>query len=440
MTLWDRHFYGPVALVRPFLLRRLFLLMLAFDAWTVSIDAAGKYGAGHFNVAHFAWLDAIVPMPSPELYAGMLVLIGLLAFVCALTNPNRLVLGLLTVLYTYSWAQSMLDSYQHHYLLSIVLICFVCFPPTQASELGENDAPTAKPAWGYVLLTASIAIVYGYTAYSKTESQWREGYALEQLTTPTHALFGLRDWFMAHGRSAIEFWQLVALGAIVSQIIICTSYFLSAWSERTTNRWLRAYLLLGYAMAMMFHVGAEYMELRIGWFSYYMMIAATVVLCPWPKSWLVALERVIRRIGNGWNNAFSNGSFVEQGLVLLIACVGLVAAGYLVDLPGSVAAGVAGSTMLAGAFTVLRSRHATLDTRTMSVAGLMAAVALWLAVNVSGMRYDLYRLMGGSANRLGDYDRALNAYKKAKLYAPPGEWSESREQRLRALQGRIGAP
>jgi hypothetical protein len=41
-------------------------------------------------------------------------LVGILAFVCAVAGANLLARVVLALAYTYTWAQSMLDGYQHH--------------------------------------------------------------------------------------------------------------------------------------------------------------------------------------------------------------------------------------------------------------------------------------------------------------------------------------
>ena len=102
---WDRYWYGDVPAVRPYLLVRAFLLLLAFDNWCVMMPHASGYGFRGFNVAHFAWLDAGAPAPSQGFYVGVLLLSGVLAFVGAITGA-RLAIGSLAVLYTYGWSMS----------------------------------------------------------------------------------------------------------------------------------------------------------------------------------------------------------------------------------------------------------------------------------------------------------------------------------------------
>ena len=48
------------------------------------------------------------------------------------------------MLYTFSWSMSMLDSYQHHYFVSLVLLCLAFFPPTAAAEIHAAAAVACR--------------------------------------------------------------------------------------------------------------------------------------------------------------------------------------------------------------------------------------------------------------------------------------------------------
>ena len=54
---WSAAWFGPVLDVRVWLMGKAILVMLALDAWVLMIERGGRYGAGAFNVAHFAWLS-----------------------------------------------------------------------------------------------------------------------------------------------------------------------------------------------------------------------------------------------------------------------------------------------------------------------------------------------------------------------------------------------
>jgi hypothetical protein len=146
---FETYFHAPFAAARGYLLSRAFLVLVALDAWTLMIGHAGRYGVDGFNVAHFGWLDAVLPQPTAAMYVGVLLATGLLALALAIGGTQRYALAALFLLYTISWAMSMLDSYQHHYFVSSVLLCLVFFPEVRASDVHAfvpPPAPVVEPA------------------------------------------------------------------------------------------------------------------------------------------------------------------------------------------------------------------------------------------------------------------------------------------------------
>ncbi|MCB9639470.1 MAG: hypothetical protein H6727_11315 [Myxococcales bacterium] len=144
MHLIHRYLFADIATIRSVFLWRGVMLLLAFDAWLLNASHAGRYGAGAFNVAHFAWMDTFLPMPSAALYSGVCMLTGVLALFGAIRGGGRLVAALVFLLYTYSWAMSMLDSYQHHVLLSWILLCMIFLPEGSLSAFLEKKLPKRR--------------------------------------------------------------------------------------------------------------------------------------------------------------------------------------------------------------------------------------------------------------------------------------------------------
>lgn len=162
MNALERYVFGPVDAVRPWLLLRGLLLVLAFDCWLDLVPHGGRYGFGGFNVAHFALLDRLLPAPTAGTYVATVLLTGLLAFVMAITRPTRLGVAGVCALYSYGWLMSMLDSYQHHYLLTLLLISATFFPALCSEEVFAGAAPERSRAWGGALFGfALLELVLG---------------------------------------------------------------------------------------------------------------------------------------------------------------------------------------------------------------------------------------------------------------------------------------
>ena len=192
MRAWENYWYAPVAAIRPYLLFKGFLLILALDICLLMVKEGHWYGLGGFNIAHFPVLDSVQPLPSPAIYIGTMLLAALLALTQVLGPIHRGLLALLFFLYTYGWSMSVIDGFQHHYFISIVLACVAFFPKITATSLsnwhaGKGTALPGGPrasAWSYRLLGVSIAVVYAYTTIAKLDATWRSGFTLRQFVRP----------------------------------------------------------------------------------------------------------------------------------------------------------------------------------------------------------------------------------------------------------------
>lgn len=448
------YFHAPVAAARPYLLLKGVLLLLAFDAWIEMTEHGGRYGVGDFNVAHFTVLDAVGPGVTADLYVGTLLLVGLLSLSMVLARPHRVGMACLCALYTYAWSMSMLDSYQHHYLLTLLLFSLAFAPLQTSSEVfGRLSTSAADPeelrrearrrkrrrrsveptggaagvprvsAWGYVSVAVTCAIVYGYTSITKMEGDWREGHALRRLAGDNPGALSIRD---ALGADPETFWSDLAHSAILIQIVIAVGYLIAARQDDLRRPAWRVIVALWVAAPLSFHVGAEHMDLKIGWFSYYMMYVALVFFLPaqwlhaagWVATWPV---RRLTELWAGWTKTEDGDGDDERLsiLVLAVAAGGVLALlGHLVDLPGSLVAGAVGGIALVLGVGWLSSKGRVIQARPWILAAGAAGLAMWLSIASSSVRYDYYRFVGGDMRRRGELERSLEAYEKANRYAP----------------------
>jgi hypothetical protein len=347
-------------------------------------------------------------------------------------------------------------------------------------------------AWGYVLLGASIAVVYAYTAYSKTDPEWLSGAALKRVLhlpesgVPTVgaddpigpfrelvALFGI------HGES---FWWTMGHSVVAVQIVCASGYLLAAFREVTTSRLMKAFSWVALFTALSFHVGAEYMELKIGWFSWYMMGYALIFFLP--AEWLAAVARVLiplssqrlgltpmaLRIGAGilslvlgfyaemWPLTAIGAALILLTPIRLAAkmtarqgaksdhtpplafasagagALALVGVGYLVDLPGVATAMTVGAVALAAGLVgllVMKGNAAAIHGY--GVGAVVAALALLASISLSDVRWDFYRNIGGDHRRRGEVREAYEAYVKANRYAPEGQDRQAQEDEMRGI-------
>jgi hypothetical protein len=411
--------------------------MVALDTWMLMIGHAGRYGVAGFNVAHFALVGRVLPLPTPAHYVATLLLAGLLALTLALLGPRKRLTGLLFLLYTYSWSMSMLDSYQHHYFVSLVLLCMVFFPA--ATRAPEPTAVTS--GFGYPLLAATVSLLYTFTSVAKMDAQWCNGFTLRRISSAQHVLAPLLHLASQLGVDEPAFWSIASTAVIPVELLIAVVYAVSVRQDVTQRGWLRRTVTLIFPVAVALHLGAEALSLDIGWFSFYMLALACTFLLPgWAIQKLsLAFTLPARAIAKFLAEAEPDKvpSSLETWLTCAAVSGMLAAAAYLLDLPGAPAAAALaalGLWIYALAF-ILRKHKLTTPVAHAGLALGVAAVLMWTAISLTEARWDYYRYLGGDLQRRGESRAALAAYLKGERYAPKGS---SRRSKIRQLQRELG--
>lgn len=443
MTAWERYWFGPVAAIRPYVLERAILFLLALDAWVQFVPHGGRYGVGAFNVAHFAWLDAIQPLPSPALHVGLMLIVGGLAWVIACTGGNRWLRVLLLILYTYGWAMSRLDGYQHHYLLSLLLLAFVFFPRLQAADL--LDAGVSRVcAWAYVLVAANVAIVYIFAAVTKTEAVWASGAVLRQITQSSQWFQYVWSWVRKTGLGDDTLWELIARAVALMQILIAVAYVVVVRSDASRARWVRLLAWGALVAAVGFHGSLLLFTIDIRWFSFYMIAIAVAFFLPEAAlRGIVGLatfpfRAVAQRTGR-WRT-LSPASSPRSATGLRTVAIALSASsivalvGLHLDLLGATAAGLIGGGALAVVGLVAALRNNPEPARHAAIAAAAGALVLGAAVHVLPVRFEYYLYVVADLQRRGDAGQVLAAYEKAEPYAPRGQ---SRQRQIEALRSSL---
>jgi hypothetical protein len=442
---WNRCWYGPVIAARPWFFMKITLLLLALDTWLVMAKSGGRYGAGGFNVAHFAWLDALQPVPTQSLYVTVILVCGLLGALCAVGVTGRRSLCALMLLYTYGWAMSQLDSYQHHYLLSWFFLLFIAFP--LGTVFSSRKEPTMVSAWAWKLLIAICALLYAYTGVSKLEPAWLAGDVLKRINAsggPLDPLVALGQWV---GFSEEMVWKLAGASVVAAQAVIACAYVAVLVAGDRKHRWLKAIRWVGLCSAVGFHAMSEYVGLRIGWFTYYMIALAWVVFLP--ANWMHMMAWCAQR---PWNfflekldaSAQPKRSYGPPWLLASVLLAGSTLCAFSafgdIGLPGcdNVALMAGAVVCVAGLMVLLRGEHGVSIMRALA----SAVVALMVTVTFEGsqVRYDYYRFVGGDALRRAEYQKALDAYGKANSYAPAGSsrWKKVIQTRKQMAKSQWG--
>lgn len=437
---------------RPYLLHRGLLGLFAFDVWLGMLEHAARYGMGGFNVAHFAWVDALVPEVSPGLYGGLLVLAGILALVMALAGGTRFGKALLAFAFTSSWLISLHDSYQHHYLLSWLLAWLVFMPDPAPEEAQSRDGPLVRGV-GLPLTALTCAIVYTFTGISKSEPEWRSGAVLRRLSRSKEpgaedpgALDPIRDVLLGLGLDMDTAWRCIAVSVILLQATVAIGYVASVRRDEAPSRVRNVLAWLALLGAWSFHGMAELGDMfDIGWFSYYMLLVSFALLAPARAVSAVARavafpkERVVRALRKAGRVRLLHEFGTSVGgavAVFALNTLALSAIGAFVDVPGVLWAALCGLAWALG-WAVLRIRAGDSQAAVrVGLSTLCAAFALWYSLTQTSVRFDYYRRAAGELARMERLEEALENYRKAEAYAPPGK---SRRAKIEELEAQLRA-
>lgn len=367
-------------------LRVVVFVLLAIDA-LMQIEHAPRYGAGAFNVAHLPLLDAVAP--GRVLYSVSELVLAYLFVVTACGVLTRYVLPIATVLYGWLYFSSHLDSYQHHYLVWLILV-LACFVPWQRPVDATPHTPVRS--WALRLICVQLAILYFWAAVSKMNGAWLDGRTLSGQMQG-----GVRSLIDATVGIKGAAWIVV----LVELVLAATVWFKRTW-------WLAA--PLGIAL----HAGILATNLDIGLFAY-LMLGLYILIIP-DRAWTWLAERrplaTLREIGGvivGWG---SGGAawfvwVIAAGIGLLLAGISHFDHGWPVGL-----------ALLGVLIVVTATQRKRVSIAALAMAHLLG-FAMWTTIDrTTDTASDYFRLWGGSAKRLGDPKTSEYAYRRMTEVAP----------------------
>lgn len=453
---WNRFWFEhPVLRVRLTTFRVAFFGLLAFDMWMLMVKHAPRYGVARFNVSHLPFLDGVLPLPTPGIATAAFLVGGFLALRVAMGIVTRGSLYALTAIYggIYFWSQA--DSYQHHYLIALVLL-LCCFLPLEAlaevddprTALDAEGAPKDKiSSWAARLIYVEVSIVYFYTAVTKTTTYWLDGWALNRIIQTESMRGFLAQWAETFGTSEMGPY------AFTAHVIMIWQYFVALAFLFPKLRPLAC--LTGPA----FHILVEVIDLKIGWFSYYMIALYYILL--FPDRWFMAVGRpvgrALRRLRPVWEWLVTpRPTDTRTAGAWAVGAGAITAALVMLTVP------VAGRGVVAVALGgvvgwSLRPRGDARPIRVHARAGLQLAgvVAMVLSLRGTDALYDYHRYWAGDLKRRGLLAESVEHYAVAntlksegparffhagELYERLGRYDEAREAYQRGLERAPGHP
>ena len=250
---WDRFwFQAPPSWDRLAALRVAFFALFGLDLWVLMAPRSYRVGAGGFFVAQLAPLQEVLPAPQPAWFLFAYLVGGLLALRVAVGIAGRLTLPALTVLYGGAYYYSQQDGYQHHHLLAMMLL-LCCFVPWERARW--QAASQATRSWPLKLLYVQVSIVYLFTAVTKVDTWWLNGWALEQQVSTAWVRDGLASAGAWVGMGELGPYAVIAHTVMIWQFFVCAAFLVPK---------LRP---LACITGPLFHVLVEVIGLKIRWFS-----------------------------------------------------------------------------------------------------------------------------------------------------------------------------
>ncbi|MCB9791827.1 MAG: HTTM domain-containing protein [Alphaproteobacteria bacterium] len=365
---------GEESSARVRLLRFVFFALVGVDSWA-QISHASRYGAGRFNVSHLPALDPWLPAPEPSWILLSYVLQAFLAFCVALGVSVRRNLALLALLNGLTYFCSQLDSYQHHFLLWLMLTALA------GAAWLEPDRRDLPP-WSLRVLRLQVAITYFWTTVTKMDPLWWSGETLAtQLRTED-----VRTWI--ESAASVADVPVLTVFAAMSWLTILAETALAA-----AFVWPRRLGWLLWPVGVVFHLTVEHSGFEIGLFSYYMVSLYILLL---PERLLAPLERLLDALPT--REALTRW-LPDRGWAIV---GGAVTLGLLLMVPLDVAATLA----LIGGLLAFTSRASAYN----GLAQIAAAGAVLACHAGSDQVRDYYRFMGGDARQRAEWDVAKFAY------------------------------
>jgi Vitamin K-dependent gamma-carboxylase len=372
-TFW---FGYEVAWAKLLVARFVIFGLLAIDA-LLQISHAPRYGAGDFNVAHVPGMDALGAGRAS--FAIAQLVIAYLLVLAALGVRTRIVLPIATALYAWLYFGSQLDSYQHHYLVVLVLL-ISCFVPWQRPTGATPSTPVRT--WAIRLLLVQLGIMYVWAAISKMDPAWLDGRTLDlQISGAMRSMIDGTVGIKAASRFAL----------LVELILALTIWWRRAW-------------IVALPLGVAFHAGILASGLEIGLFAVLMLGFYVLVIPDRAFAWVgELLARVVGAPVAAIGRALSHW-------VVAFAALGFgVALALIVRLPSATAVGLGLAGMCAAFIATTRERVSA----TALARAHLVAMLVWLVVDhASSQAVDYYRFWGGNARRLGDPAASEYAYRK----------------------------
>lgn len=392
--------------------RVVFFSLHAVDA-VLQLRHAPRYGAGGFNVSQLPF--DLIPAPTRTVLCFVYGALAIVFALCACGVAMRALVPLAAALYGYAYFASQLDSYQHHYLMFLVLVLLALVPsaPTRVDGVGR----ARLRSWALRLVLIQLGVLYLWAAIAKLDPAWLDGTLLKLQA-------GVGPDGAVRSGSRLFAWAVGAFGVAALAIgVLAVEFTLAA------TVWVRRLWFVALPLGVGLHVGIELIDLDIGLFSYF-MIGTYLLLVP---------DRVTDAAAAALARATAPLARIPTTVLIAVGGVGaalglIVIARHPLPLLGVAAVGAA---LFAGLVVAARSAGPRAIGRRLLACALAAAVTPTVLATTD-VAADHFRTWAGASRRLGlPSERA--AYEGLLAVDPSSEYAHFYLGRLEHVAGRYDA-
>ena len=409
-------------------LRMSFFALLAYDLWLISLSHAPRYGAGGFNVAHLNSLDQWVVSPTPSLIGSIYLAAGAVAIWVSVGLTQKVGVALCALSYTFAYFWSQADSYQHHYLLCLILLLCTGEPwRAERAEGLERAEQSSQRGLSIDALMWQMAFIYAWTAMAKCEPVWLSGSTLSKMVSNPEVRQSVESWGATFGLSVSETFQWSAWGVMLGEWFAAIAFL------------LRPLRTVAFFIIPWFHIMVEWVGFDIELFSYYMLLLNIALLSPavfWRPMERLSLRCEVKRDDEAdkKGNEGSISLFTRMGIYSSFMSVGgallcALCTYYMVSQVGVEGAWLGG--LLGGGVTFISIAFARRGQNRSMTRYRYISVCISFIVALSGHHYlqsqvsspdflfKYYRMWGGDLKRRGESEAALMMYERANQVQAP---------------------
>lgn len=393
-------------------LRVLFFGLLTYDLWWIGLSHAPRYGAHDFNVPHLGLLRFLSPSPA---WVGALYLVsGLLSLFAVFGMGGRLSVGILALLYNFTYLWSQADSYQHHYLLGLILILctwapLASFPSSKHLNSSATISNDRVRHAGYDALYLQMAMIYLWTAVAKTEPVWLSGQVIDEIIRSTEIRQTIIDWGANFGWTRFETFKAIAWGVMLGEYLAPILLLVKP---------LRS---LGFFIIPWFHISVEWIGFDIELFSYYMLALNLCLLSPaclWKP-----VDGIFKTIKTRSELNSSDRVWLQRALWFgtLMVCAWSF---HGLPVEGTDQAIYLGLPLSVVCLYSLFSKNNSKKNHSFKLLAPLS-ISLCMILNSHMMRhgdfgFDYYRMWGGDLSRRGEYEKSVEIYMLANQFKEKG--------------------